>query len=60
MPIGDRWKTSRILLPSSLAHRTFADLFTGIEVTPVAAADASWIFVGQALRHLPVALLVVK
>jgi (1->4)-alpha-D-glucan 1-alpha-D-glucosylmutase len=60
MPIGDRWKTSRILLPSSLAHRTFTDVFTGVEITPVAAADASWIFVGQALRHLPVALLAAK
>jgi (1->4)-alpha-D-glucan 1-alpha-D-glucosylmutase len=60
MPIGDRWMTSRILLPSSLAGRTFTDVFTGVEIMPVAAADASWIFVGQALRHLPVALLMAK
>ena len=58
LPLGDRWKTSRVLLPPALAAVTFRDAFTGAEVRPTVAADSAWIFVGQALERLPVALLV--
>jgi (1->4)-alpha-D-glucan 1-alpha-D-glucosylmutase len=57
VPIGDMWKTSRVLLPKPLAGLTYRDVFTGATLTPVMANETAWIFVGQALRHLPVALL---
>ena len=58
MPLADMWKTSRVMLPKALAGLTYRDAFTGAEIKPVAAADTAWLFVGQALRTLPVALLV--
>jgi (1->4)-alpha-D-glucan 1-alpha-D-glucosylmutase len=58
VPLGDMWKTSRVMLPKSLAALRYRDVFTGIGVTPVMANETAWIFVGQALSHLPVALLV--
>jgi malto-oligosyltrehalose synthase len=57
VPLGDRWLTSRVLLPTSLAAVTYRDAFTGAEIRPVTSGDSSWLFVGQALKHLPVALL---
>ena len=57
LPIGDRWKTARVLLPPALAEHTYRDAFTGLEVRPVRANESAWLFVGQVLRHLPVALL---
>ena len=57
-PLGERWKTSRVLLPSSLASVTFRDAITGWEIKPVTSNEASWLFVGQAFGALPVALLV--
>jgi (1->4)-alpha-D-glucan 1-alpha-D-glucosylmutase len=58
VPLGDRWRTSRVHLPKSLAGLTYRDVFTGVEIRPVTAGDNAWLFVGQALKHLPVALLV--
>jgi (1->4)-alpha-D-glucan 1-alpha-D-glucosylmutase len=58
VPTGDIWKTSRILLPKSLAALTWKDAFTGAELVPVRSGDTAWLFVGQALKTLPVALLV--
>jgi (1->4)-alpha-D-glucan 1-alpha-D-glucosylmutase len=58
LPLGDRWTTSRVHLPASLAGRTYRDVFTGEEIRPVIAGEHAWLFVGQALKHLPVALLV--
>jgi (1->4)-alpha-D-glucan 1-alpha-D-glucosylmutase len=58
VPLGDRWKTSRVLLPPALASLTFRDAFTGAEVRPTVASESAWIFVGQAFQRLPVALLV--
>jgi hypothetical protein len=52
------WKTSRVLLPKSLGAQIYRDVFTGAEVQPVVASEVAWIFVGQALQTLPVALLV--
>lgn len=57
-PIGDVWKTSRVLLPAELGALTYHDAFTGAEITPMSTASGDWIFVGQALQALPVAMLV--
>jgi (1->4)-alpha-D-glucan 1-alpha-D-glucosylmutase len=58
VPIGDAWKTSRLLLPRRLAAMRWKDAFTGAELIPVKNGDSAFFFVGQALKHLPVALLV--
>jgi (1->4)-alpha-D-glucan 1-alpha-D-glucosylmutase len=58
LPLGDTWKTSRVLLPKSLAALTFTDAFTGATLRPVVAGESAWLFVGQALKELPVSLLV--
>jgi (1->4)-alpha-D-glucan 1-alpha-D-glucosylmutase len=58
VPLGDRWRTSRVHLPRSLAGLTYRDAFTGAEIRPATSGDSAWLFVGQALRQLPVALLV--
>jgi (1->4)-alpha-D-glucan 1-alpha-D-glucosylmutase len=57
LPIADRWKTSRILLPASLAGVTFTDCFTGAEIRPTTGTGGAWLFAGQLLGTLPVALL---
>jgi (1->4)-alpha-D-glucan 1-alpha-D-glucosylmutase len=54
---GECWKTSRVLLPESLRHRTFRNVFTGAEVRPIVTAEHAWIFLGQAFEKLPVAML---
>jgi (1->4)-alpha-D-glucan 1-alpha-D-glucosylmutase len=58
VPLGDRWRTSRVHLPRSMAGLTYRDVFTGDELRPVTAGEHAWLFVGQALKQLPVALLV--
>jgi (1->4)-alpha-D-glucan 1-alpha-D-glucosylmutase len=58
LPVGDRWRTARVLLPPSLAGLTFADCFTGAQVHPTNGTDSAWLFVGQVLSALPVALLI--
>jgi (1->4)-alpha-D-glucan 1-alpha-D-glucosylmutase len=58
VPLGDTWRTSRVLLPTSLASLTFTDVFTGATLRPVAAGESAWLFIGQALQTLPVSLLV--
>jgi (1->4)-alpha-D-glucan 1-alpha-D-glucosylmutase len=58
LPLGDRWKRSRVLLPTALAGLTWRDAFTGAERKAVRAAEHSWLFVGQVFERLPVALLV--
>jgi len=57
VPIGDAWKTSRIALPPALAASSYQDAVTGAVLKPVTAASGSWLFVGQVLQTLPVALL---
>jgi maltooligosyltrehalose synthase len=57
VPLGDAWKTARVLLPAALASLTYVDAFTGAELRPVRGEESAWLFVGQALRALPVALL---
>ena len=58
LPVGDRWRTSRILLPEALAGLTFVDCFTGEKLRPVMSGEGAWLFAGQVLGTLPVALLV--
>jgi (1->4)-alpha-D-glucan 1-alpha-D-glucosylmutase len=58
VPLGDRWRTTRIHLPKSLAALTYRDVFTGGLLKPTTTPSGSWIFVGEALRALPVSLLV--
>jgi (1->4)-alpha-D-glucan 1-alpha-D-glucosylmutase len=57
LPTGDVWRTSRVLLPPELATLTFTDVFTGATHRPVTSQSGSWLFVGQILDVLPVALL---
>ena len=58
VPLGrDCWKTSRVMLPESLQHRTFRNVFTGEEIRPTVAADRAWLFVGEIFNSLPVAIL---
>lgn len=54
---GDAWKTSRVLLPPPLRHRTFQNVFTGEELRPTTTSESGWLFLGQCFNHLPVALL---
>jgi (1->4)-alpha-D-glucan 1-alpha-D-glucosylmutase len=54
---GECWKTSRVLLPEPLWHRTYRNAFTGAEVRPTVSAGQGWIWLGQALQDLPVAML---
>jgi (1->4)-alpha-D-glucan 1-alpha-D-glucosylmutase len=58
-PLGaDAWKTSRIMLPPSLASRTFRDELTGAELRPTKAGSDVWLFVAQVFQTLPVGILV--
>jgi (1->4)-alpha-D-glucan 1-alpha-D-glucosylmutase len=58
VPLADRWRTSRVHVPKSLAALTYRDVFTGAEVRPVTSGETAWLFVGQVLKRLPVSLLV--
>ena len=58
-PVGpDCWKTSRILLPPELGSRRYRNVLTGQWIEPTRTATQSWIFLGEALRVLPVGVLV--
>ena len=58
MPIGgDRWKTSRIVLPPALAERKFRHELTGTELRPAVADENAWLFAGQVFEHVPVGIL---
>ena len=50
VPLGDRWRTSRIHLPKSLAGLAYRDVFTGAEIRPATSGDSAWLFVGQVLK----------
>jgi (1->4)-alpha-D-glucan 1-alpha-D-glucosylmutase len=56
-PLGDIWKTSRVLLSHELAGRTFRHELTGVEIRPTSTGDQTWIFLGQIFEHLPVGML---
>ncbi|HSL24307.1 MAG TPA: malto-oligosyltrehalose synthase [Vicinamibacterales bacterium] len=57
-PLGQAWKTSRVLLPHALARRRFRNVLTGRDVSIAHASERSWIFAGEAFEHCTVALLV--
>jgi len=58
LPLGaDCWKTSRVMLPPELRDRQFRDAITGMEIRATRAGESAWIFVGEALQTLPVAIL---
>ncbi len=58
MPLGgEYWKTSRLYLPLELRDRTFRHVITGAEIRPTHTGDSAWIFLGEAFRTLPVAIL---
>jgi hypothetical protein len=54
---GECWKTSRLMLPPQLRDRQFRDEITGVEIRPTRAGENGWIFIGEALQTLPVAML---
>jgi (1->4)-alpha-D-glucan 1-alpha-D-glucosylmutase len=56
-PVGECWRTSRVLVPETLADRSYRNIFTGEELRPTRTATESWLFAGEALRVLPVAIL---
>jgi maltooligosyltrehalose synthase len=56
-PLGEAWKTSRVLLPAELAGRSFRHELTGAELRPTVAGDQSWLFLGQIFEHVPVGIL---
>jgi (1->4)-alpha-D-glucan 1-alpha-D-glucosylmutase len=58
LPLGaECWKTSRLMLPPDLRDRQFRDEMTGVEIRPTRAGENTWIFIGEALQTLPVAIL---
>jgi (1->4)-alpha-D-glucan 1-alpha-D-glucosylmutase len=58
LPVGgERWKTSRVLLPSELTNRVFRHALTGAEIAPVVTDSQAWIFAGQLFETVPVAIL---
>src|SRR5262249_24580152 len=57
-PVGEAWKTSRVHVPTSLAGLTYRDVFTGAKIRAARSETSAWLFIGQALHTLPVALLV--
>jgi (1->4)-alpha-D-glucan 1-alpha-D-glucosylmutase len=57
-PVGESWKTSRVLVPPALADRAYRSLFTGEELRPTRTAAENWLFAGEASSVLPVAILV--
>jgi (1->4)-alpha-D-glucan 1-alpha-D-glucosylmutase len=57
-PVGaPAWATSRVLLPPALAERRWTNALTGRNVPVMAHPDQPSLFVADALRDLPVALL---
>jgi (1->4)-alpha-D-glucan 1-alpha-D-glucosylmutase len=57
LPLGDAWKTSRVLIPHQLVGRTFHHAITGVEIRPTSTADQTWLFFGQVFEHVPVGIL---
>jgi (1->4)-alpha-D-glucan 1-alpha-D-glucosylmutase len=58
MPLGgDCWKTSRVMLPATLAGRVFRHEITGAELRPVVAGQQAWMFLGQIWETVPVGML---
>jgi (1->4)-alpha-D-glucan 1-alpha-D-glucosylmutase len=56
-PLGESWKTSRVMLPPPLAGRTFRHELTGAEIRPTIGGEKAWIFLGEVFEHVPVGIL---
>jgi (1->4)-alpha-D-glucan 1-alpha-D-glucosylmutase len=56
-PLGEAWKTSRLLLPPELAGRAFRHELSGAELRATSAGDESWLFLGQVFETVPVGIL---
>jgi (1->4)-alpha-D-glucan 1-alpha-D-glucosylmutase len=54
---GDRWKTSRVMLPPQLHTHTFHHVLTGAEIRPVRGGENAWMFLGEIFQHVPVGIL---
>jgi (1->4)-alpha-D-glucan 1-alpha-D-glucosylmutase len=54
---GDCWRTSRLMLPDPLRHRTFRHVLTGAEIRPTIAGETAWIFLGEIFQAIPVGIL---
>jgi (1->4)-alpha-D-glucan 1-alpha-D-glucosylmutase len=54
---GEKWKTSRVLLPPELAGRAFHHAITGAQIKPTATMELAWIFLGQVFEHVPIGIL---
>jgi (1->4)-alpha-D-glucan 1-alpha-D-glucosylmutase len=59
-PIGELWRTSRVLLPEGAPQGPWRNLLTGEESRAMSYRSESWLFAGDALRRLPVALLLAE
>ena len=57
LPVGEKWKTSRLLLPPELGDRTFRHELTGAEIRANVTSGQAWILLGQMFEHVPVAIL---
>jgi (1->4)-alpha-D-glucan 1-alpha-D-glucosylmutase len=57
-PLGDAWKTSRVLLPPALRGRRFRNVFTDHDVPIAQGSERGWIFAGQVFEACPAALLI--
>ena len=54
---GERWKTSRVMLPPELREHTFQHVVTGAELRPTRSGDSSWMFLGEIFQHVPIGIL---
>ena len=57
VPLGEAWRTSRVLIPQQLVGRTFRHELTGAEIRPTSTSDQTWLFLGQIFEHVPVGIL---
>ena len=56
-PLGDTWRTSRVLIPQQLVGRRFRHEVTGAEIRATSSGDQTWLFVGQIFEDVPVGIL---
>ncbi len=59
-PTGEAWKTSRVLLPPGAPSGTWVNLLTGERCQPMSHRAERWLFAGDSMRRLPVALLAAR
>jgi (1->4)-alpha-D-glucan 1-alpha-D-glucosylmutase len=59
-PTGEMWKTSRVLMPPGAPSGAWVNLLTGERCQPMSHRGETWLFAGDALRRLPVALLATR